>query len=187
MKYYVLFGPPGAGKGTQANLLVEKYNFHHVSTGDLLREEISKGSDLGKKAKELIDKGNFVDDSIVEEMIKNEIETHPAVRGFLFDGFPRTVAQAEVLDSMLKERGENVEKVISIMIDDNTIFNRIRHRAQVEKRMDDTSDSIIKTRIETYHKKTEPLIDFYKKSNKYCKIDGEGSIEEIFKRVEAIL
>ena len=105
MKYYVLFGPPGAGKGTQANLLVEKYNFHHVSTGDLLREEISKGSDLGKKAKELIDKGNFVDDSIVEEMIKNEIETHPAVRGFLFDGFPRTVAQAEVLDSMLKERG----------------------------------------------------------------------------------
>ena len=98
MKYYLLFGPPGAGKGTQAKLMVEKYNFHHVSTGDLLRKEIAAETELGKIAKQLIDNGNFVDDSIVVEMIKNEIANNPGVTGFLFDGFPRTVAQAEILD-----------------------------------------------------------------------------------------
>lgn len=187
MKYYVLFGPPGAGKGTQAKLLVEKHGFRHVSTGDLLREEISKGTELGRRAGALIDKGNFVDDSIVEEMIKNEIEAHPSITGFLFDGFPRTVAQAQVLDSMLEKRGESVEKVISILIEDQTIFERIRHRAAIENRMDDADDSIIRNRIETYHKKTEPLIDYYTKSGKYCKVNGDGSIDQIFERVEAIL
>ena len=106
MKYFILFGPPGAGKGTQAKLMVEKYNLHHVSTGDLLRQEITKGTELGKIAKALIDNGNFVDDTIVEQMIENEIENNPHVKGFIFDGFPRTVAQAEVLDKMLQKRSQ---------------------------------------------------------------------------------
>ena len=112
MKYYILFGPPGAGKGTQSKLMVEKFNLHHVSTGDLLRNEIAKGTELGVLAKSLIDKGNFVDDAIVEQMIENEIENNPHVSGFIFDGFPRTIAQAEVLDNMLAKRGHQVTKVI---------------------------------------------------------------------------
>ena len=123
MKYYLLFGPPGAGKGTQAKLLVEKYNFHHVSTGDLLRKEIAKGSELGLKAKELIDAGNFVDDAIVVGMIENEIASNPDAAAFLFDGFPRTVAQAETLDAMLAKNGQAVDKVLSIIISMSLITN----------------------------------------------------------------
>ena len=112
MKYYLLFGPPGAGKGTQAKLLVEKYNLRHVSTGDLLRREIAAKSELGLAAKALIDAGNLVDDSIVEKMIENEIDCNPSVPGFLFDGFPRTVAQAEALDALLAKRGGSLSMVI---------------------------------------------------------------------------
>ena len=122
MKYYLLFGPPGAGKGTQAKLMVEKYNFHHVSTGDLLRKEIAAETELGKIAKQLIDNGNFVDDSIVVAMIKNEIANNQDVAGFILDGFPRTTPQAEILDQMLAERGEQVNKVISIVIPDEMVF-----------------------------------------------------------------
>lgn len=187
MKYYLLFGPPGAGKGTQAKLMVEKHNYHHVSTGDLLRQEIAKGSELGKIAKQLIDNGNFVDDSIVVEMIKNEIANNPNVTGFLFDGFPRTTAQAEILDKMLEEKGEKVEKVISIIIGDSLIFERIQHRANIEGRKDDAQPEIIQNRINTYHIKTEPLIEYYTAQGKYNEIDGDGTIEEIFAKIENLL
>ncbi len=187
MKYYLLFGPPGAGKGTQAKLMVEKHNYHHVSTGDLLRKEIAKGSELGKIAKQLIDNGNFVDDSIVVEMIKNEIANNPNVTGFLFDGFPRTTAQAEILDKMLEEKGEKVEKVISIIIGDSLIFERIQHRANIEGRKDDAQPEIIQNRINTYHIKTEPLIEYYTAQGKYNEIDGDGTIEEIFAKIENLL
>lgn len=187
MKYYLLFGPPGAGKGTQAKLMVEKHNYHHVSTGDLLRQEIARGTELGNIAKQLIDNGNFVDDSIVVEMIGNEIAQNPHVTGFLFDGFPRTVAQAEILDKMLEKTGDAVEKVISIIISDKLVFERIQHRANIEGRKDDAAPEIIQTRISTYHAKTEPLIEYYKKQGKYHEINGEGSIEEIFAKIEATL
>ncbi len=187
MKYYILFGPPGAGKGTQAKMMVEKFNLHHVSTGDLLRQEIAKGSELGILAKSLIDKGNFVDDAIVEQMIENEIENNPHVTGFIFDGFPRTIAQAEVLESMLGKRGHDVTKVISIIISDKLVFDRIHHRASIEGRMDDTNAEIIQNRINTYHKKTEPLIEFYKKNGKYNEICGEGTVEEIFEKISSLL
>jgi len=187
MKYFILFGPPGAGKGTQAKLMVEKYNLHHVSTGDLLRQEITKGTELGKIAKALIDNGNFVDDTIVEQMIENEIENNPHVKGFIFDGFPRTVAQAEVLDKMLQKRSQEVTKVLSIIISDQMVFERISHRASIEGRKDDANAEIIQNRIETYHKKTEPLIEFYKKEGKYNEICGEGTIEEIFEKISALL
>ena len=187
MKYYVLFGPPGAGKGTQAKLLVDKYNFHHVSTGDLLRKEIAAGTKLGKIAKGLIDAGNFVDDSIVISMIENEIEQHPHVKGFLFDGFPRTTSQAEALDALLSKRGTAVHKVISFIIDDNKVFERIHHRATIEGRHDDAKPEVIQNRIDTYHKKTEPLIQYYKDCNKYHEIDGSGSVDEVFTKVEGLL
>lgn len=187
MRYYILFGPPGAGKGTQAKLMVEKYNFHHVSTGDLLRQEIAKGTELGKIAKSLIDNGNFVDDSIVEQMIENEIVNNPDVKGFIFDGFPRTVAQAEVLEKMLQKRSQEVTKVLSIIISDNLVFERIQHRASIEGRKDDANAEIIQNRINTYHKKTEPLIQFYKNLGKYNEICGEGTIEEIFEKISSML
>lgn len=187
MKYYLLFGPPGAGKGTQAKLLVEKYNFHHVSTGDLLRKEIAKGTELGLKAKTLIDAGNFVDDSIVVGMIENEIAANPDASGFLFDGFPRTVTQAEILDRMLEGKGSKVEKVISIIISDEMVFQRIQHRANIEGRKDDADPKTIQNRIDTYHAKTEPLIEYYKPQGKYNEICGEGTVEEIFEKISGLL
>ena len=187
MKYYLLFGPPGAGKGTQAKLLVEKYNFHHVSTGDLLRKEIAKGTELGLKAKSLIDAGNFVDDAIVVGMIGSEIANNPEVGGFLFDGFPRTVAQAEILDQMLQKQGKSVDKVISIIISDEMVFERIQHRANIEGRKDDADPKTIQNRIDTYHAKTEPLIEYYKPQGKYNEICGVGTIEEIFAKISEVL
>ena len=173
MKYYLLFGPPGAGKGTQAKLLVDKYNLRHVSTGDLLRKEISNKTELGLVAKALIDNGNLVDDSIVEKMIENEIDGNPDAVGFLFDGFPRTV--------------ESLDKVISIIIDDSLVFERIAHRAAIENRKDDSNPEIIENRIKTYHQKTEPLIRYYKERGKYFEIDGSGAIEDIFKKISELI
>ena len=183
MKYYILFGPPGAGKGTQAKLLVDKFGFHHVSTGDLLRKEMAAGSPLGLKAKALIEQGALVPDEVVIGMIKSEIENNPSVPGFLFDGFPRTTAQAAALDEMLKGFDQSVTSVISISISDEMVKERIRHRAMEENRPDDTKDEVIANRIKTYHDKTEPVIDFYKAQGKYREIDGVGTIEEIFGKV----
>jgi len=179
MKYYILFGPPGAGKGTQATAMVEKYNLCHLSTGALLRKEIADGTELGKKAKSLIDAGNLVPDEVVEGMIENQFATVTGVDGFLLDGFPRTLAQAEALDNILAKRDTEVTSVISIMIPDEMIRERIKHRAAIEGRADDASDETITNRIKTYHDKTEPLIDFYKKANKYVEIDGTGTIDEV--------
>ena len=179
MKYYILFGPPGAGKGTQATAMVERYNLRHLSTGELLRKEIAEGTELGLKAKSLIDAGSLVPDEVVEGMIDNAFKTTEGVSGFLLDGFPRTIAQAEALDKMLAASGEEVTSVISIMIPDEMIQERIRHRAAIEGRADDASDETVNNRIRTYHEKTEPLVDFYRKAGKYVEIDGTGTIEEV--------
>ena len=188
MKYYVLFGPPGAGKGTQASAMAERYNLCHISTGELLRKEIAAGTELGKKAKSLIDAGSLVPDEVVEGMIENQFKTVKGVKGFLLDGFPRTIAQAEALDRMLEKGGEEVTSLISIMIPDEMIKERIRHRAAIEGRADDAEENTINNRIKTYHEKTEPLIDFYRKNGKYAEINGKGSIEdvreEIFKLID---
>lgn len=179
MKYYILFGPPGAGKGTQASAMVERYNLRHLSTGELLRKEIAEGTELGLKAKSLIDAGSLVPDEVVEGMIDNAFKTTKGVEGFLLDGFPRTIAQAEALDTMLAASGEQVTSVISIMIPDEMIKERIRHRAAIEGRADDASDETVNNRIRTYHEKTEPLVDFYRKAGKYVEIDGTGTIEQV--------
>ncbi len=187
MKHFIIFGPPGAGKGTQAKLMVEKYNFKHLSTGDLLRAEIKAGTELGRKAKVLIDDGNFVPDEIVLGMVKSEIERYPDVSGFILDGFPRTTTQAFAFDAHLEGLGMFVNGVISIIISDATVIDRIHHRALIEDRKDDMREDVIQNRISTYHAKTEPLIDYYKKQGKYHEIDGEGTIEAIFAKISLLI
>lgn len=187
MKYFILFGPPGAGKGTQASAMAEKYRLCHISTGELLRAEIAAGSELGLKAKSLIDAGALVPDEVVEGMIEAKFNSVSDVDGFLLDGFPRTVAQAEVLDDILAKRSEEVTSLVSIMIPDELIKERIRHRASIEGRADDAKEEVIENRIRTYHEKTEPLVEFYRKAGKYNEIDGTGSIEEVRSRIFVLM
>ena len=183
MKYYILFGPPGAGKGTQASAMVQKYNLCHLSTGELLRSEIAAGTPLGLQAKALIEAGSLVPDEVVEGMIEAKFKSTEGVSGFLLDGFPRTIAQAEALDAMLAKDGEAVTAVVSIMIPDAMIHERIAHRATIEGRADDARPEVVENRIRTYHDKTEPLVDFYKKAGRYNEIDGVGTIDEVRSRI----
>ena len=187
MKYFIFFGPPGAGKGTQAAAMVERYNLCHISTGELLRGEIAAGTELGRKAKALIDDGELVPDSVVEGMIENKFRTVSGCDGFLLDGFPRTIAQARALDKMLGKSLEEVTAVISLMIPDELIKERIKHRAAVEGRDDDARDKTIENRIRTYHEKTEPLVEFYRKAGKYNELDGAGTIDEVRDRIRAVM
>ena len=183
MKYYILFGPPGAGKGTQATAMVEKYNLHHISTGALLRKEIAAGTELGLQAKALIEQGCLVPDEVVEGMIENEFKTVTGVNGFLLDGFPRTLPQAEALDAILAK----TQATVSIMIPDEMIMERIKGRALKEGRADDASEEIINNRIVTYHNQTEPLIEYYTKAGKYNEIDGIGTIDEVRDRIFTVM
>ncbi len=188
MKYYLIFGPPGAGKGTHAGVLAQRYNLKHISTGALLRAEIAAGTPLGKQAEVLIDDGRLVPDEIVEAMIQNAFDTIKDVDGFLLDGYPRTIPQAEALDVMLSRRGEKLTGVISIMIPDEVVHERIQGRAKVDGRADDADDEIINHRIATYHSQTEPLIAFYRNRGLYHEVKGyPGSIEEIRQRVIAVV
>lgn len=187
MKYYILFGPPGAGKGTQATAMVEKFNLCHISTGELLRSEIAAGTELGLKAKSLIEAGSLVPDEVVEGMIAAKFKSVTGVEGFLLDGFPRTIAQAEALDNMLGKEGQAVTAVVSIMIPDEMITERIKHRAAIEGRADDARDEVVANRIRTYHEKTEPLIDYYRKAARYNEIDGVGTIEEVRSRIFTLM
>lgn len=184
MKYFILFGPPGAGKGTHAGALAQKYNLKHLSTGELLRAEIAAGTPLGIQARDLIAAGNLVPDEVVEGMIEKAFDSCSDIDGFLLDGFPRTLPQAEALDRITAARGETVTGVISIMIPDEEVFNRIAHRAEIEGRADDASKTTIAHRIETYHAQTEPLIEYYRQTGKYHEVAGfPGSIEEVRERV----
>lgn len=187
MKYYILFGPPGAGKGTQASAMVEKYNLCHLSTGELLRSEIAAGTPLGLQAKALIEAGNLVPDSVVEGMIEDKFKSVKGVDGFLLDGFPRTLAQAEALDAILAGNGEEVTACVSIMIPDSLIHERIAHRAHIEGRADDARPEVVENRIKTYHAKTEPLIAFYKQAGKYKEVDGVGTVEEVRERIFSLM
>ena len=183
MKYYILFGPPGAGKGTQAGAMVERYRLCHLSTGELLRSEIAAGTPLGLQAKSLIEAGNLVPDEVVEGMIEAKFNATTGVDGFLLDGFPRTIAQAQALDKMLAKRGEGVTACVSLMIPDALIHERIAHRAQIEGRADDAREEVVENRVRTYHAKTEPLIAYYRQAGKYHEVDGVGAIEEVRQRV----
>ena len=188
MKYYILFGPPGAGKGTHAGAIAQKYNLKHISTGELLRGEIAAGTELGRQAKALIDAGSLVPDAVVEGMIESAFDTIKGVDGFLLDGFTRNLAQAADLDKILEKRGEAVTAVIALMISDETIRTRIKGRAVIEGRADDANDETITNRIRTYHAQTEPLKEYYKAAGKYYECDGDqGTIEDNRARVLALV
>ena len=187
MKYYILFGPPGAGKGTHAGALAEKYNLKHISTGELLRAEIAAGTQLGKEAKTLIDAGSLVPDSVVEGMIENAFDTIKGVDGFLLDGFPRNLSQAQDLDNILAKRGEKVTAVVSLMISDDVIRQRIAHRAAIEGRADDASEATITNRIKTYHAQTEPLIEYYSNKGVLKEVDGTVAMKDVFASIVSIL
>lgn len=180
----VLFGPPGAGKGTQALYLSKAYHLIHLSTGDMLREEIAADSEIGKKANELISKGELVPDSMVIDMIRDKMEKYPRVNGFLFDGFPRTVPQAEALDKLLIHFRRSVSGMLSLEVEKEELIARLLTRGKTSGRCDDSDRSIIENRIEVYNNKTAPLINYYKNAGKYESINGVGSVEEITERLK---
>jgi adenylate kinase len=180
MRNIVLFGPPGAGKGTQSQKLIEKYGFVHLSTGDLLRAEIAAGTRLGLEAKELMDKGILVPDEVVIGMIDNKIKANPDAKGFIFDGFPRTVAQAEALDRMMNENGMKINGMIALVVDEEELTKRLLLRGQTSGRADDQNETLIRQRVQEYNNKTAPVANYYEKQGKYHAINGIGEIEEIF-------
>jgi adenylate kinase len=179
----ILFGPPGSGKGTQAIKLIEKYNLLHISTGDLFRAEISNGTALGLEAKSYIDKGALVPDSVTVNMLKSKMEQHPDVNGVIFDGFPRTIPQAEALDEMLQSKGTEVRLLLSLKVEDSEIIARISKRGATSGRSDDTDPEIIQTRINTYKSQTTPVADYYAGFGKTKEVVGVGSVEEIFEHL----
>ena len=179
----VLFGPQGAGKGTQADIIIKKFDLIHLSTGDLLRSQIAAETELGLEAKVYIDKGFLAPDSIVITMIKSKLQENKDSLGFIFDGFPRTVAQAKALDVLLEENGTPVSGMLCLSVEKDELINRLTNRAKTSGRPDDQDVSIIENRIKIYHEKTEPLRDYYKAQNKYYKIDGTGSVEIIAQRL----
>jgi len=175
----VLFGPPGAGKGTQSQLLIDKYALTHLSTGDILRSEIAKGSQLGIQAKNIMDKGDLVPDKVVIDMIKSILEANPDSKGFIFDGFPRTTEQAKSLDKMLNDLNTAISGMLSLEVDNNELTKRLLERGKSSGRADDANESIIRNRVSEYNNKTAPLKAYYKQQNKLQSIQGVGSIEEI--------
>ena len=179
----VLFGAPGAGKGTQAVMLAEKHNLVHLSTGDILRKELSAGTELGKQAKAFMDKGEFVPDEVVIGMIRLQIEQNPDANGFIFDGFPRTTAQADALDKMLNEKGLEITSMIALEVEHEELVRRLQIRGESSGRSDDQSLDVIGNRIDVYHQKTKPLIGYYHAQGKYNPINGVGNIAEIFDRL----
>lgn len=179
----VLFGPPGAGKGTQAEKLINHYSLVHISTGDLLRSEIANATDLGKKAKEYIDKGLLVPDEVVIGMIESKLNSGTNVNGYIFDGFPRTIKQAEELDKLLDKRKEKIDLVISLEVEKEELIKRLLNRGKISGRSDDQNLETIENRINVYNKETAPLIEYYKEQGKYRGINGIGLIDEIFNNI----
>lgn len=176
----VLFGPPGSGKGTQSANLVEKYGIIQLSTGDLLRAEITAGTPLGLEAKKLMDNGILVSDDIVIGMIRNKLDANPTSKGFIFDGFPRTVAQAEALDNLLSERNLSITRMLALEVSNDELKTRLLLRGKDSGRPDDQNPEVIQNRINVYNNQTLPVADYYKAQGKYVAINGVGEISEIF-------
>lgn len=183
----VLFGPPGAGKGTQSELLVKKYQLLHLSTGDILRGEVKAGTALGTTAKSLMDAGKLVPDELIIGMVENKVKDNQRAEGFIFDGFPRTVAQAEALDEMLSKYQDGINGMVSLEVPKDELVQRLLKRGETSGRADDQDPNIIEQRINEYNDKTAPVADYYRKQHKFFGIEGVGSIEEINEKISAAM
>jgi adenylate kinase len=176
----ILFGPPGSGKGTQSERLIAKYGLKHLSTGDLLRSEIAGQTPLGLAAKSYMDKGQLVPDEVVIEMISSALDNNPQARGFLFDGFPRTTAQAESLDKLLSHKHTEISLVLALQVSKKELVKRLLNRGLTSGRTDDVNEEVIGARIEEYERKTAAVAEYYKKYGKVLFVKGEGTIDQIF-------
>lgn len=184
----ILFGPPGCGKGTQAQLLIDAYNLLHLSTGDLLRSEIKESTPLGIEAKKYIDKGELVPDEVVIGMISGKLDEYAGkVRGFIFDGFPRTKAQAEALDKLLKFKQTSISMVLALEVPEEEVVTRILNRGKTSGRSDDNDPEIIRKRFNVYLKETTAVADHYAESGKFSAVEGLGTIEDVFGRLKEII
>lgn len=183
----ILFGPPGSGKGTQAENLVTAYNLVHISTGDLFRYELGNNTDLGQLAKSYMSKGELVPDEVTISMLRNKVEVNSEAAGFIFDGFPRTIPQARALDHMLAEKGQTVSALLALEVADEEITKRILLRGQTSGRADDNDENTIKNRIKVYRKETTPVFEYYALADKSHAIKGIGSIEEVFSRLQEVI
>ena len=183
----ILFGPPGSGKGTQSEKIVEKFGLIHLSTGNLLRQEISDKTPLGMEAKNFMDKGQLVPDEVVIGMIDSSLEKHPDAKGFLFDGFPRTVAQAEALDKLLSLKKTGICKVLALDVDEDELVRRLLIRGETSGRSDDTNEEVIRRRFSVYKNDTEPVAEYYKHQDKFETVKGIGSVNEIFAAISSCI
>jgi len=176
----ILFGPPGSGKGTQSEKLIAKYGLKHLSTGDLLRSEIAGQTALGLEAKKIMDKGQLVPDEVVIGMISSALDANPNAKGFLFDGFPRTPAQAEALDKLLELKKTSIAVMLALNVSEEELVKRLMKRGETSGRSDDTNENVIRARITEYRNKTEVVADYYRNFDKVIMVKGEGSVDDIF-------
>ncbi len=176
----ILFGPPGSGKGTQSEKLIAKYGLKHLSTGDLLRSEIANKTPLGVEAKKIMDKGQLVPDEVVIGMISSALDSNPEAKGFLFDGFPRTSAQADALDKLLELKEEEINVMLALNVSEEELVKRLAKRGETSGRSDDTNETVIRARIKEYHDKTAVVADYYNEFEKVVMVKGEGSVDDIF-------
>ncbi len=183
----ILFGPPGSGKGTQSEKLVEKYDLVHLSTGNLLRQEIKDKTPLGIEAKSFIDKGQLVPDEVVIGMVDSYFDLHKGAKGFLFDGFPRTVAQAKALDNLLELKKTEIGKVLILDVDEEELISRLVNRGKTSGRSDDMDEKVQRNRQEVYKKETLPVAAYYTKAKKVASINGMGNVDDIFERLSSII
>jgi adenylate kinase len=182
----LIFGPPGAGKGTQSKLIIDRYGLTHLSTGDILRSEMANKTPLGNEAKSLIEKGELVPDDIVIGMVSNKIGSEAGGKGFIFDGFPRTVDQAGALEKILEQRGTSIKIMISLDVPEGELIERLLKRAELEGRKDDNFETI-QNRIKVYNEVTSSVADYYAKTGRYRAVDGTGTVEEIFDRISGVI
>ncbi|NND87759.1 MAG: adenylate kinase [Flavobacteriaceae bacterium] len=187
MKNIVLFGPPGAGKGTQAEVLKEKYQLVHISTGDVFRYNIKNETPLGTLAKSYMDKGHLVPDEVTIDMLNAEVDKNPEVKGFIFDGFPRTAAQAVALAKLMEEKQSQINAMVALEVDDEILVQRLLERGKSSGRADDANEKVIRERIAEYYRKTDVLKEYYMAEGKYYGVDGVGNIEEITNRLSEVI
>jgi adenylate kinase len=179
----ILFGPPGAGKGTQSAKLIEKYSLTHISTGDLFRKHLKEGTPLGKLAQDYMNKGNLVPDKVVIDMVDDKITQSGKISGIIFDGFPRTIPQAQALDGLLEEKKSPIKILVELVVPEDELRKRLAERAVKENRPDDAKPEVIDNRISVYRAETAAVADYYKKANKYSSVIGVGEVHDIFKNI----